>query len=334
MVVYDSLACAGDPMTTCVELLGPVYENAESSLPIVVAAPHGGSEKPAAYADRDCVGNPDWVCLADSYTLNVAESITTSLGNANGGKCPWVVISHLHRSKLDPNREVGEAADGDANAVAAYNEFHAFITAAQIKVYNLHGDDGDGIKGMLLDLHGYSGTAWNASGAGYTQYGYRLLESTLEQDPLPDSPSGSLTHASQRYGTGGLEYYVRGNGSMGALVPQIDNLLLVGDLPENCGEPMPSPDIPSPQELCDDLGLATCDYKSGGYDLSSHENNIIAGLKMNAVQIELPRCIRRADHWYSGVTSSDTDAIRTDFADKLASGMCSWLEGVFDETLC
>ena len=51
----------------------------------------------------------------------------------------------MKRSKLDPNREIDEAAQGDEIAIAAYNEFHGYISAAISAV---------GGRGILFDIHG------------------------------------------------------------------------------------------------------------------------------------------------------------------------------------
>jgi hypothetical protein len=108
----------------------------------------------------------------------------------------------------------------------------------------------------------YGGTDYNAAGSPYALYGYRLSANTLSQLVLPNSPSGSITFATQRLGASGLqsptEWLVRGAGSMGARVPQVDPQFIVGNMPADCGAPMPSPDRPSPLAVC-----ANCHYYSG-----------------------------------------------------------------------
>ena len=52
---------------------------------------------------------------------------------------------YLCRTKLDPNREINEAAQGDELAIDAYNTFHGYISAAIEAV---------GGRGILFDLHG------------------------------------------------------------------------------------------------------------------------------------------------------------------------------------
>ena len=63
------------------------------------------------------------------------------------GDTPHLIVSHLHRSRLDPNRPVSEAAQGNDEAVAAYKAFHGAITFAHKSV----GDK----PGLHLDFHGY-----------------------------------------------------------------------------------------------------------------------------------------------------------------------------------
>lgn len=328
MVVYNASLCINSS-TRCVELLGPASEIAAASIPVVITVSHGGTLTPPEYSVRDCAGNPSWVCNADSDTIDVSLALAAAFGRLYAGKCPWIVINRLHRSVLDANRDVAEAADGDVGAIAAWQAFHDYVTAAQTKVNTLHGNDGSAIKGWLVDLHGYAGTDFRAGGSPYSLFGYRLSANTLNQSTLPNSPSGSMTLGSQRLGEGGLERLVRGNISLGAQVPAINTSLVIGTMPNGCGEPVPSPTHPSPLVLC-----PSCHYFSGGYDLRVHENNVVGGLGMNGAQLEAPRCIRNASRFYSAVTRSDVAAIHVDYCNHLAAGLCSMLQGVFGETLC
>jgi hypothetical protein len=327
MVTHSQLLCAGSN-DVCVELRGPAFESTGWSIPVLITVPHGGSLNPNNYVERDCDANSGWVCSADSYTRQLSEVLAARFGAGYSGKCPWVVINHLHRSRLDANREINEATGGDANAALSHTAFHQFITDGQVKMNTIHGNDGSGIKGLLFDLHGYKGTDWRAGGAPYAMFGYRLLGSTLQSDPLPDAPSGGLTHAKNKLGANSLENLVRGPLSMGNRVPQVDGTLLVNDVPNDCGLAMPSPAIRKPLDLC-----PACHYFSGGYDLAEHETNVVGTLDMNVMQLEAPRCIRGAFNWYTA-TQAETDAIRADYGDKLAAGLCGWLTGVFNENLC
>ena len=59
-------------------------------------------------------------------------------------------------TRLDPNREVNEAAQGNAEAVQAYETFHGFIETASEAVG----------RGVLFDLHGQSHEQ-NSTECGY-----------------------------------------------------------------------------------------------------------------------------------------------------------------------
>ena len=48
------------------------------------------------------------------------------------------------RTKLDPNREINEAAQGNELAMQAFDEFHGFITQAKNEIQ----------RGIVFDLHG------------------------------------------------------------------------------------------------------------------------------------------------------------------------------------
>lgn len=124
----------------------------------------------------------------------------------------------------------------------------------------------------------------------------------LNQTRLQDSVGGSVAHAAERLGEGGLERIVRGDVSLGQLVPPVDASLIVGDVPAGCGLGLPSPTIPNPLGLC-----SSCNYFSGsiGRDLALHDSVSVrvghkqssGSMRMNVVQVELPRCVRGASSW-------------------------------------
>ena len=118
-------------------------ESVIGDLPVVLTAPHGGSLKPAALANRT-----EGVLGADLNTLELARALADELHRRTGAHAA-LVASHLHRSKLDPNREVKEAAQGDPVAARTWEEFHAAIRAALDAAVARHG------FAFLVDLHGH-----------------------------------------------------------------------------------------------------------------------------------------------------------------------------------
>lgn len=260
-------------------------------------------------------------------------------------KVPFLVINHLHRSKLDANREIGEAAQGDTIAGEAWNKFHTFINDAQLDlkdhfgtstVTTSTGQSKTGVHALLFDMHGYAGYDWDSSNGGpLIQWGYRISDSSLEYCPLDTRSAysiGSLTHGRWLNGHS-YECLVRGPGSLATRVS--DLLDASGGLTQDamCGHGTPSEEHPSPMELannpayCEDMTGANpdeCHYYSGGYDINVHERmnwqdeNNLTGDHMNAVQAELPRCIRFSD-----------DDTRENFADKLSIATMSFLRDLY-----
>ena len=106
------------------------------------------------------------------------------------GLQPHLIISHLHRIKLDPNREIVEAAQGNPQAEQAWDEFHGWITAARAAVTTQFA------AGLYLDVHGHGhpnnwtelGYALSATDPGAAQL---LAQPTLRHQRF-DHPVGRL----------------------------------------------------------------------------------------------------------------------------------------------
>lgn len=62
---------------------------------------------------------------------------------------PHVIINELHRSKLDANRDIEEAAFGDHKAELAWNEFHSYVDRAKLSATF------DGRSAFYVDIHGH-----------------------------------------------------------------------------------------------------------------------------------------------------------------------------------
>ena len=60
---------------------------------------------------------------ADTAAADIARAVFNKYIELTGAT-PHFVISHLHRSRLDPNRPIAEAAQGNEEAVSAYRAFH------------------------------------------------------------------------------------------------------------------------------------------------------------------------------------------------------------------
>ena len=124
-------------------------EYVAGNAPIILSAPHGGALTPASIADRvasSCGVTP--TIVTDVNTIELVRAMQQRYF-AKYGRYPHVIISHLSRRKLDPNRLQPEAACGNVDAAAALDEWHAFIDIAKRAVLASHG------KGWYMDMHGH-----------------------------------------------------------------------------------------------------------------------------------------------------------------------------------
>jgi hypothetical protein len=113
------------------------------NMPLVISAPHGGYLKPDEISDRSY-----GVLGQDRNTQELARQIRDAVWEQTGFY-PHVILSLLHRSKLDPNREIVEAAQGDPESERAWWEFQTFIYEAERIVEESFGE------GFYIDLHGH-----------------------------------------------------------------------------------------------------------------------------------------------------------------------------------
>jgi N-formylglutamate amidohydrolase len=118
------------------------------NLPIIITAPHGGRLEPTTIPDRNCAA---CTTVMDANTMELAYQIDTAIQQVFG--CfPHIVVNQLHRIKLDANREIVEAALGNADAETAWGEWHNFVQNAKNQTKNAFG------RGLLIDLHGHGHT--------------------------------------------------------------------------------------------------------------------------------------------------------------------------------
>ena len=210
-------------------------ESLAGDLPLVLTAPHGGRLRPATLPNRTA-----GVTDMDANTQELARALADELF-ARTGHHAHLVVSHLHRSKLDPNRELNEAAQGHPAAELAWREFHAAIRAALATAVARHG------FAFLIDLHGHGHPLPRL------ELGYALDAKQLNQpDPAFDA-SGLIALSTLR------DLATRIGGSPAALLRGPRSL---GDLFASHGlRAVPSPQEPQPGEH---------PFFSGGYIVRQH----------------------------------------------------------------
>ncbi|MBL7813805.1 MAG: T9SS type A sorting domain-containing protein [Saprospiraceae bacterium] len=269
---------------------GTVYYGANNyieyragNLPIIVTAPHGGDIEPVSIPDRSCA---NCIIIADANTDDLAAKLDASLRTSLNGY-PHIIINHLHRSKLDANREIVEAADGNATAEAAWREWEAFVLAAKNNIIQNSG------KGLMIDLHGHGHTIQRLElGFDLTAAELRLSDATLDNTTYRDKTSikTNITNNPNSFNTPQM---IRGDFALGTLLADRGY-----------------PSVPSKQDVAPALGD---DYFDGGYNVERYGSN--DGSAIDAIQIECN---------YTGVRNSSAN--RTAFATQAAAALKAYLQ--------
>lgn len=231
--------CSANPGTTCWGKNRYVRYDA-GALPVIVSVPHGGSVAPPAIPDRT------GTTVTDLHTIELGRAIVSAFERRTG-QSPHLVVCLLRRTKLDANRDVGEAAQGQADAVRAWTDYHGFIETA---IGRVRGGNG---RGLYIDLHGHGHQQQRL------ELGYLLSAAALAQDDTRLDGDGNATRSSLRTvpGASSFSALVRGRTSLGGL--------LGSRFPS-----VPSPAIPSP---------GSDPYFGGGYSTARHTAHI-AGLQI------------------------------------------------------
>jgi len=178
--------------------------------PVILTAPHGGALTPASIPDRT-----DARCGGEATTvtdLNTQELVRTMQEQffARFGTYPHVVISLLSRRKLDPNRLATEAACGNADALAALEDWHTFIDAAKSNVLQTTG------KGWYMDMHGH-GHAIQQLELGYLISSSDLERSDAALDGVATFENQASLRTLSRLSPLSFSALLRGPNSLGSL---------------------------------------------------------------------------------------------------------------------
>lgn len=220
-------------------------EYVPGDLAVVISVPHGGALTPAEIPDRTM-----GTTVTDANTIELGRAVAEAL-TARTGRTPHLIISHLKRTKLDPNREVVEGAAGNAAAITAWGEFQSFVDTAARAAVARHG------FAVYIDLHGHGHPI------ARLELGYLLPASTLalndaslDASHLATSSLRALPPLQRPFAE-----ILRGDSSFGGL-------LAVRGYPA-----VPSPAMPSP---------GTDPYFDGGYNTGRHTGDGVVGLQIEA----------------------------------------------------
>jgi hypothetical protein len=117
--------------------------------PVILSAAHGGDLTPIGIPDRFETCGASATTTGDARTRDLVIAMQQAF-HARFGTFPHIVINHLHRTKLDANRSITEAACGNAEAGVAWLEYHTFLDIAKLDILKRSG------KGWYMDIHGHS----------------------------------------------------------------------------------------------------------------------------------------------------------------------------------
>lgn len=261
------------------------------NLPIVISVPHGGELLPASIPDRNCSG---CTTVKDSYTQELCRELADEIFNQSGCH-PHVIINLLHRKKLDANREIVEAANGNADAEQSWYAYHRFINLAKDNI-ELHWG-----KGLFIDLHGHGHTKQRL------ELGYLLTTSQL-------SMSDALLDSKALIDKSSIKHLVASNKSQISHAQLIRGALSFGAFTDNVGYPA----VPSPSDVAP---LVNDDYFNGGYNVLRHGSRDTG--KIDGIQIECNSSVRF------------DSAIRKKFAKDLSEVIATYLKShYFDQLDC
>ena len=226
--------------------------------PLIVSVPHGGLLEPRHIPDRK------GVVAHDANTIELARAFADAYHELTGQR-PHLVINHLHRKKLDANRDMFEAAEGHPDAERAWREFHAYIGQAKELAIEMYG------WGFYIDLHGHSHAHQRVElGYGVSADDLRYPDSALDRGPVAAQST--------------LKPFCAPAGER----PQLSNLLRG---PESLGailERYGVPSVPSDVQPAPEPGW---EYFSGGYNVKRHGAR--DGGAVGGVQIEVNSAWRR-----------------------------------------
>jgi hypothetical protein len=257
----------------------------KGNMPLVISIPHGGYLLPDEIPERPCT---DCAKHQDIFTIEIGRAIRKVIYQKTGFY-PYVIINNLHRTRLDPNRNIAEAADGNKFAELAWTEFQSFIDSANSEVRSKFG------KGLYLDLHGHRHEFKRI------ELGYLLSSEELQLDDDLLNSDSFVEYSSIRNLIGkNVKSYsyselVRGKNSMGSLL-----------------EAKGYTTVPSPQHASPKPGEP---YFTGGYNTTRHGSS--SGGTIDGIQIEIDEELRsdpvRRDKFAADVSGVLLEFLKTNY---------------------
>ena len=189
------------------------------SLPLIIAAPHGGYEEPE---DLPWLSGPRMG--RDENSLEAALDLAFEIEEITG-ETAHLVLNHLHADILNAAASQEDGAGEHPDTQAAWDEFHTFIRTSKTEIISTWG------SGHYIDLH------TNVHGEEWAEVGVGLTAANLSGEASAIRASCTDTTIAHLCTTGAdLLELTQGTTSLGGLLATSGHLVV------------PSPDQPTPGE--------------------------------------------------------------------------------------
>ena len=228
------------------------------NMPIIITVPHDGTLTPSTFPDR--TGSS----VRAENTRKVAEQFAYFFNANSNGLYPHIIYNNISRSKLDPDLNQMDGAQGNSYANLSYGTYHSFLQTA-IDSVEAYFD-----AGILLNLveHNHSNQR--------VELGYLLSASDLDLTNLQLNSYSAQSSVSQiaDISTSSFAEVIRGYNSLGTLI--VGRSYTSNDVTYSF-EAVPTLDNPT---------IGSTDYSSGGYTIAQYGSS--NGGKINGIDVATP----------------------------------------------
>ena len=226
--------------------------------PIIITVPHDGTLTPSTFPNR--TGSS----ARAENTRKVAEQFAYFFNANSNGLYPHIIYNNISRSKLDPDLNQMDGAQGNSYANLSYGTYHSFLQTA-IDSVEAYFD-----AGILLNLveHNHSNQK--------VELGYLLSASDLDLTNLQLNSYSAQSSVSQiaDISTSSFAEVIRGYNSLGTLI--VGRSYTSNDVAYSF-EAVPTLDNPT---------IGSTDYSSGGYTIAQYGSS--NGGKINGIDVATP----------------------------------------------
>ena len=223
--------------------------------PVIITVPHDGTLTPSTMADR--MGDTERAL----NTRKVAEQFAVFFNANSNGLFPHIIYNNVSRTKLDPDANLMDGAQGNSYANQSYGTYHSYLQTAIDSV------EANFDAGILLNLVEHDNATQQF------ELGYLLSESDLNlSDEALNNGYRTLSSISQLSSISAASFaeVLRGYSSFG-------NYLFAASYNGSSFQVVPTLDNPN----------APADgYSLGGYTLTTYSKDRSG--EINAIEVATP----------------------------------------------